>query len=52
VGLANGKNPIGIVISCHRVVGSGGGLTGYGGGVDRKRAMLDLELAVSGAALF
>jgi methylated-DNA-[protein]-cysteine S-methyltransferase len=52
VGLANGKNPIGIVIPCHRVVGSDGSLTGYGGGVDRKRALLDLELAVSGAALF
>jgi methylated-DNA-[protein]-cysteine S-methyltransferase len=52
VGLANGKNPIGIVIPCHRVVGSDGSLTGYGGGVDRKRQLLDLELAVSGAALF
>lgn len=52
VGLANGKNPIGIVIPCHRVVGSNGSLTGYGGGLDRKRALLDLELAVSGAALF
>jgi methylated-DNA-[protein]-cysteine S-methyltransferase len=52
VGLANGKNPIGIVIACHRVVGSDGSLTGYGGGLDRKRALLDLERAVSGAALF
>lgn len=52
VGLANGKNPIGIVIPCHRVVGSDGSLTGYGGGLDRKRQLLDLELAVSGAALF
>jgi methylated-DNA-[protein]-cysteine S-methyltransferase len=52
VGLANGKNPIGIVIPCHRVVGSDGSLTGYGGGLDRKRRLLDLELAVSGAALF
>ena len=52
VGLANGKNPIGIVIPCHRVVGSDGSLTGYGGGLDAKRALLDLELAVSGAALF
>jgi methylated-DNA-[protein]-cysteine S-methyltransferase len=52
VGLANGKNPIGIVIPCHRVVGSNGSLTGYGGGLDRKRRLLDLELAVSGAALF
>ena len=52
VGLANGKNPIGIVIPCHRVVGADGSLTGYGGGLDRKRQLLDLELAGSGAALF
>jgi methylated-DNA-[protein]-cysteine S-methyltransferase len=52
VGLANGKNPIGILIPCHRVVGANGSLTGYGGGLDRKRQLLDLELAVSGAALF
>jgi len=52
VGLANGKNPIGIVIPCHRVVGSNGNLTGYGGGLERKKQLLDLELAVSGAALF
>ena len=52
VGLANGKNPIGIVIPCHRVVGSNGSLTGYGGGLDRKRQLLDLVRAVSGAALF
>jgi methylated-DNA-[protein]-cysteine S-methyltransferase len=52
VGLANGRNPIGIVIPCHRVVGSKGNLTGYGGGLERKKQLLDLELAVSGAALF
>ncbi|MDQ1536444.1 MAG: methylated-DNA-[protein]-cysteine S-methyltransferase [Actinomycetota bacterium] len=52
VGLANGRNPIGIVIPCHRVVGSQGNLTGYGGGLERKKQLLDLELAVSGAALF
>ena len=52
VGLANGKNPIGIVIPCHRVVGADGNLTGYGGGLDRKKQLLDFELAVSGAALF
>jgi methylated-DNA-[protein]-cysteine S-methyltransferase len=51
VGLANGKNPIGIVIPCHRVVGSDGNLTGYGGGLNRKKQLLDLELAASGAAL-
>ena len=52
VGLANGKNPIGIIIPCHRVVGADGSLTGYGGGLDRKKQLLDFELAVSGAALF
>ena len=52
VGLANGRNPIAIVIPCHRVVGSTGSLTGYGGGLERKRQLLELELAVSGAALF
>jgi methylated-DNA-[protein]-cysteine S-methyltransferase len=43
VGLANGHNPIGIVIPCHRVIGADGSLTGYGGGIERKRALLDLE---------
>ncbi|MFI5806900.1 methylated-DNA--[protein]-cysteine S-methyltransferase [Streptomyces sp. NPDC051561] len=43
VGLANGKNPIGIVVPCHRVIGSGGSLTGYGGGLDRKRRLLAFE---------
>ncbi len=52
VGLANGKNPIGIVIPCHRVVGSNGNLTGYGGGLERKKQLLDLEVSVRGAALF
>ncbi len=52
VGLANGKNPIGIIIPCHRVVGADGSLTGYGGGIERKKQLLDLELAVSGTALF
>jgi len=52
VGLANGKNPIGIIIPCHRVVGADGSLTGYGGGLDRKKQLLDLELAASGTALF
>jgi len=51
VGLANGKNPIGIIIPCHRVVGADGSLTGYGGGLGRKKQLLDLELSVSGAAL-
>ncbi|BBY05055.1 methylated-DNA--[protein]-cysteine S-methyltransferase [Mycobacterium noviomagense] len=43
VGLANGRNPIAIIVPCHRVIGSSGGLTGYGGGLDRKRALLELE---------
>src|SRR4051812_21858136 len=43
VGLANGHNPIGIIVPCHRVVGANGDLTGYGGGLDRKRALLDFE---------
>jgi methylated-DNA-[protein]-cysteine S-methyltransferase len=43
VGLANGRNPISIVVPCHRVIGSTGSLTGYGGGMDRKRFLLDLE---------
>ena len=43
VGLANGRNPLSIVVPCHRVVGSDGSITGYGGGVERKQALLDLE---------
>ena len=43
VGLANGRNPISIVVPCHRVIGADGTLTGYGGGLERKRALLDLE---------
>ncbi len=43
VGLANGRNPIPIVIPCHRVVGADGTLTGYAGGVERKQTLLDLE---------
>jgi len=43
VGLANGRNPVSIVIPCHRVVGSNGSLTGYGGGLERKRWLLDHE---------
>jgi methylated-DNA-[protein]-cysteine S-methyltransferase len=51
VGLANGKNPISIIVPCHRVVGSDGSLTGYGGGLDRKRFLLALEQRVSGQTL-
>lgn len=43
VGLANGRNPISIVVPCHRVIGSDGSLTGYAGGLDRKRILLELE---------
>jgi methylated-DNA-[protein]-cysteine S-methyltransferase len=43
VGLANGKNTISIIIPCHRLVGSTGALTGYGGGLPRKQALLDHE---------
>jgi methylated-DNA-[protein]-cysteine S-methyltransferase len=43
VGAAIGRNPIGIIVPCHRVIGSDGSLTGYAGGLDRKRALLQLE---------
>ena len=43
VGLANGKNPISIVVPCHRVIGKSGKLTGYAGGVERKQRLLALE---------
>ncbi|MBC7630922.1 methylated-DNA--[protein]-cysteine S-methyltransferase [Aeromicrobium sp.] len=43
VGAANGANPIPIVVPCHRVIGSDGSLTGYAGGLDRKKTLLDLE---------
>jgi methylated-DNA-[protein]-cysteine S-methyltransferase len=43
VGLANGSNPIGVVVPCHRVIGSDGSLTGYGGGLARKRWLLEHE---------
>ena len=43
VGAANGRNPVSIVVPCHRVIGSDGGLTGYGGGLARKRWLLDHE---------
>ncbi|MFI9544266.1 methylated-DNA--[protein]-cysteine S-methyltransferase [Streptomyces sp. NPDC052016] len=49
VGLANGKNPVGIIVPCHRVIGASGSLTGYGGGLARKQRLLDFE---SGTSLF
>ena len=45
VGAAVGKNPVSIIVPCHRVLGSGGALTGYAGGLDRKTALLRLESA-------
>ncbi len=51
VGLANGRNPVSIVVPCHRVVGSDGSLTGYGGGLPRKQYLLALEQRVSGQTL-
>jgi methylated-DNA-[protein]-cysteine S-methyltransferase len=49
VGLANGRNPIGIVVPCHRVIGADGTLVGYGGGLENKRFLLELERRVSAA---
>ena len=46
VGLANGQNPIAVVVPCHRVIGADGSLTGYGGGLERKRLLLELEQGV------
>ena len=43
VGLANGRNPVAVIVPCHRVIGANGTLTGYGGGLDRKRWLLDHE---------
>jgi methylated-DNA-[protein]-cysteine S-methyltransferase len=51
VGLANGANPIGIVVPCHRVIGANGSLTGYGGGIDRKRWLLEHENALANAVI-
>jgi methylated-DNA-[protein]-cysteine S-methyltransferase len=51
VGTANGRNPVSIVIPCHRVIGADGTLVGYGGGLDRKRWLLDHEAVASGRRL-
>jgi methylated-DNA-[protein]-cysteine S-methyltransferase len=51
VGLANGRNPISIIVPCHRVIGADGSLVGYGGGLDRKRWLLEHEAVVSGRRL-
>jgi methylated-DNA-[protein]-cysteine S-methyltransferase len=50
VGLANGRNPISVIVPCHRVIGADGSLTGFGGGLDRKRILLELEAGAT--ALF
>jgi methylated-DNA-[protein]-cysteine S-methyltransferase len=52
VGLANGSNPVSVVVPCHRVIGSDGSLTGYGGGLDRKRWLLAHEAQHAGTSLF
>ncbi|MGW4159754.1 methylated-DNA--[protein]-cysteine S-methyltransferase [Streptomyces sp. NPDC004788] len=52
VGLANGKNPLTIIVPCHRVIGAGGNLTGYGGGLDRKKRLLAFEAGARDDALF
>ena len=51
VGAANGRNPIPIIVPCHRVIGSSGNLTGFGGGLDTKEALLRLEAENSGGLL-
>jgi len=51
VGAANGANPIAIVVPCHRVIGADGTLTGYAGGLERKRALLELEARTAGRPL-
>ena len=51
VGLANGRNPLSIVVPCHRVVGANGALTGYGGGIERKRWLLAHEATLTPLAL-
>jgi methylated-DNA-[protein]-cysteine S-methyltransferase len=48
VGLANGANPVGVVVPCHRVIGANGSLTGYGGGIERKRWLLEHEAGLPG----
>ncbi len=52
VGTANGANPIPIILPCHRVIGSTGQLTGYGGGLERKQTLLQLEAEYTGTDLF
>ena len=51
VGLANGRNPIAVIIPCHRVIGADGSLTGFGGGLPRKKFLLELESGEAGDLL-
>ena len=51
VGLANGANPVSVVVPCHRVIGADGSLTGYGGGLERKRWLLRHERALAASEL-
>ena len=52
VGLANGRNPIAVIVPCHRVIGANGSLTGFGGGLGRKTTLLDLERNAASLMLF
>jgi methylated-DNA-[protein]-cysteine S-methyltransferase len=52
VGAATGRNPISLIVPCHRVIGRDGALTGYAGGLDRKRALLDFEASLTGKQRF
>ncbi len=52
VGLANGHNPIAVIVPCHRVIGADGTLTGFGGGIERKSALLELEKNAATLTLF
>jgi len=51
VGRANGRNPISVIVPCHRVIGADGSLTGYGGGLERKRFLLELETGTTRLAI-
>ena len=52
VGLANGHNPVAVIVPCHRVIGANGNLTGFGGGLERKSALLELERSAASLTLF
>ena len=52
VGTANGRNPISVIVPCHRVIGADGSMTGYGGGIDRKRWLLGHEARFATTTLF